>query len=605
MDDPWFPYSGLEMERIGAMNRKRKILVFSPNNAIWKWNAPMAMICHEAQAAGAELQWVRCDGLFGQFCMSKLNLGSEFHRDYLKGEEACRLCRRHAGLFRQAFGFNETHLESLVCAEEKTAIEKIVADVKSSDFNSVVYKGIPVGSLAMYEFVIQLKKSDPECTPEELPYFKGFLRNTLLSAAAARAAVEKFGPDALLVEQTGYSANRAWQLTAKSLGIPAYFFYPNSLNFAHIYELGILAQDDVFTLLSQCLERWSEIRQIPCDEPEMTCTFDHFESLFRARGHAYSAARVGNFSVHEHYNISPHQKVLIATTSSYDELLAAELAGFGFTTQSTIFPGQIEWLQAAAEWVGERSDLFLIIRIHPREHLKSVTGASSEYFRRLKAALCNLPPNVVVNWPEEKLSVYDLADEADVVLNAWSSVGLEMAFMGLPVVTFAPGAITFPMELNYWSDTREGYFRAVEQALLDGWTMERSRLAMRWYATIHKRMSLDLHDVFPYSSLEEPGFIKKAVSKALRMVRPTMEQVRVLHMAKQGMKEAHRIRYLLNDGRGKNLVDQFLESGLSADRSIEKETKLLRRGFARLFQVACSGRSTSKLHARFRKSLLD
>ncbi len=77
-----------------------------------------------------------------------------------------------------------------------------------------------------------------------------------------------------------------------------------------------------------------------------------------------------------------------------------------------------------------RPDIQLVIRIHPGEIL------SREYSMVdvVKQTLPQLPEYIHVIHPEEKINTYDLVSIADVGLVYTTTVGLEMALQGLPVV---------------------------------------------------------------------------------------------------------------------------------------------------------------------------
>src|SRR5262249_38520391 len=138
------------------------------------------------------------------------------------------------------------------------------------------------------------------------------------------------------------------------------------------------------------------------------------------------------------------------------------------------------WIRALIDWIRTKPDRFLLVRVHPREFPNKRDRKKSEHAEALERELATLPPNVRVNWPTDELSIYDVAEQADVFLNAWSSAGKEMTLLGLPVVIFCPEVLQYPAELNYVGTTRDSYFAAIETALRDGWSFEHTRAAFRW-----------------------------------------------------------------------------------------------------------------------------
>src|SRR5262249_46386450 len=163
-----------------------------------------------------------------------------------------------------------------------------------------------------------------------------------------------------------------------------------------------------------------------------------------------------------------------ATLSSPDERFAAQTVGAQGSDEDLLFPKQIDWIRALLRFVASRPDLFLLIRVHPREFPNKREGVLSQNAGLLAKTLETLPPNSRVNWPADQVSLYDLANYTDVVLNSWSSAGKEMALLGIPVVAYSPDLILYPADLNCVGTTEADFFRKVDQALADGWTLERS-----------------------------------------------------------------------------------------------------------------------------------
>jgi cysteine desulfurase len=89
-----------------------------------------------------------------------------------------------------------------------------------------------------------------------------------------------------------------------------------------------------------------------------------------------------------------------------------------------------EWITRTAQFFATRSDAQLLIRVHPGERLthgKSMVDVVRE-------ALPQLPENMRVIGPLEKVNTYDLMEVAALGLVYTTTTGMEMALRGLPVV---------------------------------------------------------------------------------------------------------------------------------------------------------------------------
>lgn len=101
--------------------------------------------------------------------------------------------------------------------------------------------------------------------------------------------------------------------------------------------------------------------------------------------------------------------------------------------RQSAFPSMLDWLFASIEYFIKRSDLQLVIRIHPAEVLGTVPSrqcATDEIFGRFGV----LPPHIKIIGPEEKISTYSLMALCNSVLAYGTKTALELACTGLPVV---------------------------------------------------------------------------------------------------------------------------------------------------------------------------
>ncbi len=112
-------------------------------------------------------------------------------------------------------------------------------------------------------------------------------------------------------------------------------------------------------------------------------------------------------------------------------LLATNVLGDSLTLGRQVFSKTMaEWVSRTILYFIGRPDIQLVIRIHPGEIL------TREYSMVdvVRQTLPELPEYIHVIQPEEKINTYDLVDITDVGLVYTTTVGLEMALKGIPVV---------------------------------------------------------------------------------------------------------------------------------------------------------------------------
>jgi hypothetical protein len=89
--------------------------------------------------------------------------------------------------------------------------------------------------------------------------------------------------------------------------------------------------------------------------------------------------------------------------------------------------------------VAKRDDVELVIKVHPNLGGNYYIGEATGELQVYRQMRSSLPPNVRLIFPEDPVNAYALADEADVGLTFGSTIGLEMAMLGKPVVLGARG----------------------------------------------------------------------------------------------------------------------------------------------------------------------
>lgn len=571
-----------------------KVLFFAPHAGVWQHAFPEALVADAIRTAGAELVYITCGGAFGNYCITMGARGVPIDADPAEKRAVCEMCQASRDRLRSGFVFRGTDLEASLTREDHDRIERILAAADPHDIVSLEVDGIGIGRLSLYEFMIERKKLHVELTPDEWNVFRPRLANALRSLLAARRIIEQERHDRVVTYNSLYSVNAAWRAIANQRGIPFYFLH-GGLSVHKRLQRIFLGRDSTLEWWNRIVAAWPRYRDIPCSAAELAEVTKHYVRMFRgASVFAYSAPKSAEgVDVRKRFGVGPNQKLLVASMSSYDEYVAAAVVG-GVPDQSTLlFPTQIEWIRALAEWMHTRPDLFLLIRVHPREFPNQRDGLKSEHATALEQELALLPDNVKVNWPTDKLSIYDVAEQADAFLNAWSTAGKEMTLLGLPVVTYCPTALQYPPELNYVGTTKETYFAAIEEALRDGWSFERVRKAYRWCVLEYVRGLVDISDAFDMS--EEPA-------------RSLLQRARNLVLSRAPIRQHYdlirRPRTLANQRRLAEAMlrgdETLLEPATSA--SPEDETAALRHEVRRLIH-ALYGSSPTTSHQDLRLRL--
>lgn len=112
-------------------------------------------------------------------------------------------------------------------------------------------------------------------------------------------------------------------------------------------------------------------------------------------------------------------------------LLATNVLGDSLTLGRQVFSKSMaEWISRTVQYFIGRPDVQLVIRVHPGEvltHGQSMVDVVHE-------VVPQLPENIRLIKPKDEINTYDLIEVADVGLVYTTTVGMEMAMSGVPVV---------------------------------------------------------------------------------------------------------------------------------------------------------------------------
>lgn len=506
-----------------------KVLFFAPHSAIWQHAFPEALVAEALQQRGDEVVYVTCGERFRTYCVPMSAYGVRPDSPSAQKRAVCVRCNQSKMLIRKNLGLKGYDLADRLSSQDIETIAELVRGTTQDNFFTLQVDGINIGRMALYQMLLRHKKITLEFDQREWGEYLVDLENTLYSHFASRKILDSERPDRVVVYNGLYSVNRVCCRLAENRGIPAYFLHAGG-NWSNRLQKLILARDNTYSFMKSIIRCWPDYRRRTCSRELLKILTDHFLVLFAANSiFVYSAAKgKGSANVRGRFGISSAQKILVAAMGSYDEEFAAETVEAKRPIENLIFPTQVSWLRALVGFVRQHPELFLIIRVHPREFPNRREAKKSEHAEMLESLFTTLPSNVAINWPADRISIYDLADEADVFLNSWSSVGKEMSVLGLPVVIYSADLPLYPAELNYLGTSEADYFHKIEQALREGWSIENSRKAFRWLAVEYDYALVDISDSYFELESEKRNFISRAAGKLQRSIDPHYKERRDL-----------------------------------------------------------------------------
>lgn len=508
---PYFRINrALRRRRLRALERSRRpVVVFlAPEAGLTPFFASHAILARTLEERGQPAVFLSCDGLMPA-CTVKFSLSMQPTAAGNRQNPACRLCRRNALRVAKRYDLVDESIESLVDAADRSVIDTLIARYADAP-QDLVYDGIALGAVAVGDALRNSRRSDiAEFTPTEIALTRALLYSTLLVHFALRKLEARynvgrivfFGDYTYWIAAQAYAETRGIAVTHLDHGYNMDVdrrlidFRPGSIN-AHTLEQ---------------VELWPRYRDVPIS-PDMVAEIGE-ASLFRLRGHGGVSTYSPNWvrrdrPLQEELGFRCDRKTIVAYSSSLDEFVAVDrimqALGKPYGQQPRPFFDQHAWLQALVEWVGSRSDLQLIVRLHPRLAAGRRHDAHASEYYRFKREFAVCPSNVLIAWPEDPMSSYNLAEVADVAAVAWSTIGLELARFGIPVVAAFPDLGPYPVGsfIDFAAEPGE-HFGTIEKAMSEPAALDRITEAFRWTHYVHRSPTIDVSDLIPTPNYAE------------------------------------------------------------------------------------------------------
>lgn len=484
-------------------------LFLAPDAGLKSFHATHSILAHALQDAGQAVAFLSCEGVLAT-CSHKMAARMQPTASGDAGNPACVACRKAALETNFNYRQHDIPLESLLEDADREVLASLQA-VGPLAMSHCVFDEIEFGSAALGETLRDRRKTHFDAlTASDHELLAGIVHASLMLYLGLKRLLSS-----KKVERIIYFGDYAYifspLLIAKKHDIPLNLL-SHGYNRDIDRRLASIRPSMAGAHIMAMAEAWPKFKNIPVTPEQIELMLDG--ALFRLSSHGGISTFSPNFDpnrrdVLAELGLSPEKKTIVAYTSSDDEVVCRshffKTLGMSDLDIPLPFPSQEAWLRAIIDWAGSFSDRQLIIRLHPRIAANHRFGSESEQVQELRTMLETVPSNVVVVWPGTPLSSYNIAEMADVALVAWSSIGLELARLGIPSAGAFPQSGGFPVQgVLMFRSVAADYFAAIEELLRKhADNIERIRNGFRWNYYTQWSHLIDIGDVVPSSNYEQ------------------------------------------------------------------------------------------------------
>lgn len=405
------------------MNR---LLIFSPYAMRPHLTFYEGTIAKACQLRGAEVEYILCDGLLPE---------CDMHWDSMMTNRArpldlCNWCRAGSSARIAEMGLPHRWLSELVTAQEREQAFAWAQSLPPSEIGKATYRGYPIGEWVQSSVFSYFRQYPADMNNwRVVNVYRGFLLSGALVVTGLLRYLAAHRVDCALLYNGRQSITRVAFELLRENGIRLLTHETPFFQAGHI-----MVKPNARCWSNQPFaEFWRAWGTVPLTHVALERTRKWLMDRRYGKNltwYAYNPSVTWDGTLRQRLQLTPGKKLLALFTSSTEETAGdQELVG--------AYASQSAWVQDVIDWVKDRNDVELVIRVHPHLAGKSGLARANDEFHFYEELKSSAPRNSRVVMPDDVLNSYALMDEADVGLTFGSSTGIEMAMLGKPVVLAA------------------------------------------------------------------------------------------------------------------------------------------------------------------------
>jgi hypothetical protein len=400
-----------------------RVLIFSPYASRPHLTSYEGTIAKACQIRGANIDYLLCDSLLPECDMH----WDSFPYNRPRPFDLCQRCQTGARARLIEFDLPYRWLGEYVSQKDREHSFIWAQGLSPSEMLQARFMEYPIGNWVLSSVTSYFRQYPPDMKNwRVVNVYRGFLYSASIVTMGLKRYLEVHPTDSAILFNGRQSITRVAFELFQEFGIRVLTHEYPFFKDGHL----MLKPNARCWSPSPFEEFWRMWGQVPLTRPALEKTLEWLKSRRYGKGmswYAFNNPYIGPLAIRKELNLSKKKRIMALFTSSTDETAGDnELQG--------AYESQSSWVQDIIDWVKDKNDVELVIRVHP--HLSGRTGlgrAEDEYdfYRKLISAS---PTNVRIVMPDNPLNSYALMDEADIGLTYGSSVGIEMAMLGKPIV---------------------------------------------------------------------------------------------------------------------------------------------------------------------------
>jgi hypothetical protein len=419
-----------------------KILIFAPYASIYPHAAIESDLAKNFINAGHKVTFLRCGKILEFFCTNMRASGLSLDSNVQSKLKVCGRCEISSRSESFLTGSKIDFLQHWAVPSDKDVVDGILSRISKENWFELEYDGVPVGRLSAYEILLQNKLVTLELDEDQWVRLRVELANSIRLSLAASRYFNQNAFDRVIVYNNFYGVNRTLTHVASRHQIPIFSIQASGFNHEMYQSISIHVSDEQAFLYPHTHSVRDKMT-LPLNSYEVQSVTKHLEGLLNSSNAWVYSTAVQKFKdndfIYQMLELSDGRQIVLLALSSADEMFAARAIGVNIPNLiNNEEDQQLESIEEIIKYFSLHTDKFLIIRPHPREFPNKRDSVVSQHGVKLREFLMHVPSNVLINWPEDSVSIYNFIPYVSLLINNSSSVGLEFAALGVPILSLDP-----------------------------------------------------------------------------------------------------------------------------------------------------------------------
>lgn len=403
------------------IQRPPHIVCFAPYTTWSIHSSRQVTILQALRLRGCSVSYVTCDGVFSDCDVLQPANGAPAK----KPANACLICQSSAAARMAAWGLPYRWLGRWLATTDFAEAAAWAHSFKGPALAEAHFGEWNIGGWVASSVHKHMRHNELDLNdPQTAAVFASYLYGGRLAAVGFDRLLAEEKPDFLLLFNGRMAPMRTALELGKRRGIPAL-----------VEERGVVPGHMTFFENRSCVDShdlvtlWRAWENVPLTAAEL----DAIGALFKERWRGMKDSVVfmaGNQRADETraaLRLDPARPVWALFTSNLDEAGGTNLADGVFATHGA-------WVLASVDFARRHPAVQLVIRVHPNSGSQRSFAKNPQELAFYESIANSLPENVRLVRSDDTLNSYALASMADVGLTWHSTIGIEMAALGKPVV---------------------------------------------------------------------------------------------------------------------------------------------------------------------------